>query len=186
MMLQPSSASDPKPMKTQIKLTFVIAASLMLRIGAHAADVSLNANDGVGTSSFNAAGHWSNGQAPSGANNYFTAGFFMRTPGDAVTNYVFAGASLTLGPANLSGGVNGSMLEKFGPGAGSGEELCRGTGDRQRLDGLEEELASARRQDKRCGQAGPRTLHPHLGRTRPPGPGMESRNGVSPASDGRR
>src|SRR5215831_10103320 len=86
---------------------------------ASAANVALNASDGVGTTSFNAIGHWSNGQAPSGANDYDTAGFFMRTPGDTVTNYVFAGASLTLGPMNTSGGVNGSLLEKFGPGAGS-------------------------------------------------------------------
>src|SRR5215831_18319118 len=88
-----------------------------------AATVNLTANDAVGTTSFNAAGHWSNTQAPSGANDYNTAGFFMRTPGDGVTAYTFAGASLTLGPMNTSGGVNGSVLEKFSGGAGTTRTL---------------------------------------------------------------
>jgi autotransporter-associated beta strand protein len=83
------------------------------------ATVSLNANDGVNTTSFNTAGHWSDGQAPGPGNDYNTAGFFMRTPGNSTTNYTFAGDSLTLGPANLAGGVNGSVLEKFSLGAGS-------------------------------------------------------------------
>lgn len=99
-----------------------ILAVLALLAGpalSNAATVNLTANDAVNTTSFNAAGHWSNNQAPSAANDYNTAGFFMRTPGDSVTNYTFAGASLTLGPANLSGGVNGSILEKFSLGAGS-------------------------------------------------------------------
>src|ERR1051325_5246078 len=84
-----------------------------------AADINMNANDGLGTSSFNTGVHWTGGAAPTAGNNYFTAGFFMRTPGDGVTNYVFAGDSLTFGPVNLSGGVNGSILEKFTGGAGS-------------------------------------------------------------------
>lgn len=86
---------------------------------AHAAAVSLTASDAVNTTSFNAAGHWSNGQAPGPTNDYFTAGFFMRTPNGTVTNFTFGGASLTLGPQNTSGGNNGSMLEKFGGGAGT-------------------------------------------------------------------
>src|SRR5262245_6633321 len=84
-----------------------------------AAQINLNANDAVNTTSFNTAGHWSNSQPPASTNDYNTAGFFMRTPGDGVTNYTFAGGSLTLGIVNLSGGVNGSVLEKFSGGAGS-------------------------------------------------------------------
>src|SRR5215471_9772244 len=109
-------------MKNPSLISILALAGVALLPGAgaiHAATVTLTANDAVGTTSFNAAGHWSNSQAPSGANDYNTAGFFMRTPGDGVTNYVFAGASLTLGPVNTSGGVNGSMLEKFGPTSGS-------------------------------------------------------------------
>jgi autotransporter-associated beta strand protein len=98
----------------------MLTASLAVSRGA---TINLNANDAVGTTSFNAAGHWSNAQAPSAANDYNTAGFFMRTPGDGVTTYTFAGASLTLGPVNLSGGVNGSVLEKFSGGAGSTRTL---------------------------------------------------------------
>ena len=101
-----------------LTVSTLLAISLIPSI-SNAAVVNLNANDAVGTSSFNSAGHWSNTQAPSAANDYNTAGFFMRTPGDAVTNYVFAGTSLTLGPCNTSGGINGSLLEKFSPGAGS-------------------------------------------------------------------
>lgn len=95
-------------------LAFLLGASV-----SHAATVNLNANDGVGTTSFNAAGHWSDGLAPSAGKDYNTAGFFMRTPAGSTTNYTFAGDSLTLGPINTSGGNNGSILEKFGGGAGS-------------------------------------------------------------------
>src|ERR1041385_2631350 len=113
-------------MKTQPAAKSLALVSVGLLTGAlvsRAANVSLNANDAVGTSSYNSAGHWSNAQAPSAANDYNTAGFFMRTPGDSVTSYTFAGASLTLGPVNTSGGVNGSMLEKFSLGAGNTRTL---------------------------------------------------------------
>ncbi len=101
-----------------LTVSTLLAISLIPAI-SNADIVSLNASDGSGTTSFNAAGHWSNAQAPSATNDYNTAGFLLRTPGDAVTNYVFAGASLTLGPCNTVGGINGSILEKFSPGAGS-------------------------------------------------------------------
>ena len=72
-------------------------AALALPLAMQGANISMNANDAVGTTSFNAAGHWSNALAPTSANNYFTAAYGMRTPGDA-NNYTFAGASLTLSP----------------------------------------------------------------------------------------
>lgn len=107
-------------MKTPtLKLTLAVLALITGPALSNAATVNLNANDAVNTTSFNTAGHWSNGQAPGPGNDYNTAGFFMRTPGNATTNFTFAGDSLTLGPANLSGGVNGSVLEKFSLGAGS-------------------------------------------------------------------
>jgi fibronectin-binding autotransporter adhesin len=112
-------------MKTPI-FTTLTAICLMLPGSlaiSRGATINLTANDAVGTTSFNVAGHWSNAQAPSAANDYNTAGFFMRTPGDGVTTYTFAGASLTLGPVNLSGGVNGSVLEKFSGGAGTTRTL---------------------------------------------------------------
>jgi autotransporter-associated beta strand protein len=108
------------PMKTPLpKLSsafLILIASLGISRGAQ---INLIANDAVGTTSFNTAGHWSNAQAPGAGNDYNTAGFFMRTPGNGTTNFVFAGDSLTLGIVNLSGGVNGSMLEKFSGGPGS-------------------------------------------------------------------
>jgi autotransporter-associated beta strand protein len=102
-----------------------VAACLMILsvAGSQAATVNLSSSDGVGTTSYNQAGHWANGQAPVGTNDYNTAGFFMRTPGDGTTNDVFAGASLTLGIQNTVGGNNGSMLEKFSGGAGSSRWL---------------------------------------------------------------
>lgn len=100
----------------------IVAACLTLLLsmaGSQAATVNLTASDAVNTTSYNQAGHWSNAQAPSAANDYNTAGFFMRTPGDGTTNDAFAGASLTLGVQNTSGGNNGSLLEKFSGGAGA-------------------------------------------------------------------
>src|SRR6185503_6920782 len=109
-------------MKTSNVIRNLVAGTLALVCAAgvsHAANVSLNASDAAGTTSFNAAGHWNNSAAPSAANDYDTGGFFMRTPGDGVTNYVFQGASLTFNVQNTSGGNNGSLLEKFTGGAGS-------------------------------------------------------------------
>lgn len=65
---------------------------------APAGAVSLTANDANGAvTSLNGAGKWSNGQAPSAANDYFTSSFFVRTPVDnGNTTYTFAGNSLTL------------------------------------------------------------------------------------------
>jgi autotransporter-associated beta strand protein len=83
-------------------LSAALVASLVLSIPVRAANVSLTASDGVGTSSFNTAGKWSNTQAPSAANDYFTGSYFMRTPGTA-GNYTFAGNSLTLQQPVLAG-----------------------------------------------------------------------------------
>lgn len=70
-----------------------------------ASNVSLTAADSVGTSSFNTAGKWSNGQAPSSANDYFTSAYFLRTPADTGSgnSYTFAGHSLTLQQPTSSG-----------------------------------------------------------------------------------
>jgi len=108
------------PLIKSIAFCLALVASVTV---SHGATINLNANDAVGTTSFNAPGHWSNSQAPSAANDYNTAGFFLRTPGDGVTTYTFAGASLTLGPVNTSGGINGSVLEKFSGGAGTSRTL---------------------------------------------------------------
>ena len=79
-------------------LALAVAGATGIPGGANAAPVSLTAGDANGaTTSFNGAGHWSNGQAPSSANDYFTAGYLLRTPNTAAgsSNY-FAGNSLSL------------------------------------------------------------------------------------------
>ncbi len=105
-------------MKTPAKK--LVLACLTLLVGAavsHAAVINLIGNDStVGTSSFNTGLNWAGGLAPSAGNNYNTAGFFMRTPGNATTAYTFGGDSLTLGVVNAA---NGSMLEKFSGAAGT-------------------------------------------------------------------
>jgi autotransporter-associated beta strand protein len=108
-------------MKTPSKK--LVLGCLTLLVGAavsHATDINMNANDGLGTSSFNTGVHWTGGAVPTAGNNYFTAGFFMRTPGDGVIAYTFAGDSLTLG---ATAGANGSLLEKFTGGSGSTRTL---------------------------------------------------------------
>ncbi|HEX7654414.1 MAG TPA: autotransporter-associated beta strand repeat-containing protein, partial [Verrucomicrobiae bacterium] len=68
------------------------------------AAVSLTAADPGGTTSFNATGKWNNSQAPSAANDYFTAAYFLRTPVDSGgVSYTFAGNSLTLQQPTSSG-----------------------------------------------------------------------------------
>jgi autotransporter-associated beta strand protein len=60
--------------------------------------VSLTASDGSGASSFNSAGRWSNGQAPSNAFVYsVSGGNGLRSPNASNTiNYTFGGASLSI------------------------------------------------------------------------------------------
>src|ERR1035437_10090135 len=82
--------------KRLIQAMAVDFASLALTLNATAADVHLNATDASGSTSFNTAGHWDNGAAPTAGNNYFTAGFTLRTPASGSVS--FAGDSLTLSP----------------------------------------------------------------------------------------
>jgi hypothetical protein len=71
-----------------------------------AANVTMNASDGIGTSSFNSAGHWDSLAAPTSGNDYFTSTFRLRTPADG-NSYTFAGNSLTI---NATGGAPGDLL----------------------------------------------------------------------------
>ena len=59
------------------------------------APVTLTANDGSATSSFNTSLHWSDGAAPSASHDYYTAGFDLRTP-EGSGDLAFAGHSLTI------------------------------------------------------------------------------------------
>ncbi len=56
--------------------------------------IYLTTNDAIGTTSFNAPGHWSNGQAPVAGTNYVVAGYTLRTPGSG--NATFTNSTLTL------------------------------------------------------------------------------------------
>lgn len=80
------------------KLTTLALAAIAGVTTAHAASISLTANDANGAvTSLNGIGKWSNGAAPSAANDYFTGSFFLRTPTDAGgVTYTFGGNSLTL------------------------------------------------------------------------------------------
>ena len=94
--------------KTIFTLMFL---GLPLLVGA--ANVSLTTSDPLGTSSFNSAGKWNNGQAPNPTNDYFTGPYFMRTPVDSGnTTWTFAGHSLTLSAPGA--GVVRSIIVKSG------------------------------------------------------------------------
>jgi autotransporter-associated beta strand protein len=67
--------------------------------------VTLNIPDAAGTSSFNAAGNWSNSQAPSATNNYLNTVGQLATPADGL-DYVFLGNSLAIS--------NGALLSLKG------------------------------------------------------------------------
>lgn len=86
--------------------------ALVLPAMTEAADVTLIASDAFGASSFDTAGNWSNGSAPSPGNNYFTGDFLFRTPvGEGP--YTFQGDSLTINPTAFD--LNRSLILK-GPG----------------------------------------------------------------------
>lgn len=86
---------------TQNRFTLALALVAISASPALAATVTMNANDAVNTTSFNSNLHWSDGLAPSGANDYQTLGWLLRTP-NVAGSYTFGGNSLLIG-----GGVNG-------------------------------------------------------------------------------
>lgn len=77
----------------------VLAVGIVMLIEvnlSNATIISMTASDTSGTSSFNAAGKWSDGLAPSATNDYLVGSLIsMRTPVTA-SNYTFAGNSLTV------------------------------------------------------------------------------------------
>lgn len=82
----------------KIVRTSMLLAAMMAVISApvYSATITLLAGgDPSPTTSFNAAGKWSNAAAPSAANDYEVSVSFLRTPQD-VNSYTFAGNSLTL------------------------------------------------------------------------------------------
>jgi autotransporter-associated beta strand protein len=97
----------------QVSLAALLFGGILLAsdtITVRAANVLMTTNDANGaTTSFNSAGKWSNSQAPSAANDYFTAGYLLRTPNTAAgsSNY-FAGNSLSLdfNPTNMLVGLS--------------------------------------------------------------------------------
>lgn len=98
-----------------VALAYGVAAGSSLNLNA--ANVSLTVSDASGSASFNAAGKWSNAQAPSAANDYFTAGFLLRTPTAAGGSNTFAGNSLSLDYCATNQVVGLTM--KYGTGGGS-------------------------------------------------------------------
>ena len=77
----------------------IVAVAALVATGllkANAADVTLNASDTTGTTSFNAAGNWSSGAAPAAGNQYLTGAYELWTPEGGTANYTFGGSSLTV------------------------------------------------------------------------------------------
>ncbi len=89
-----------------------VLVTLALPMCVEAANVSLTASDGSGTTSMNTAGKWgpdSTGLAalaPQPTNDYFTGPFFVRTPGNNA-GITFAGHSLTLQDVSGNPGSGG-------------------------------------------------------------------------------
>ena len=93
-------------MTTQLNKKIILAfVALTLPMLTQAANISLTTSDSLNGSSLISAGNWSNAQAPSAANDYYTGAFFVRTPPNN-TGLTFAGHSLTL--QNVIGGGQGA------------------------------------------------------------------------------
>ncbi|MCW1925806.1 autotransporter-associated beta strand repeat-containing protein [Luteolibacter arcticus] len=72
-----------------------VAANARLGPNRTTTSANLTGDDPIGQTSFNAAGRWSDGLAPSAGKTYETFGFRLRTPADG-TSRTFAGQSLKL------------------------------------------------------------------------------------------
>jgi MYXO-CTERM domain-containing protein len=107
-----SSAPSPKLMPSNrfssLKALAFASSGLCLAHPAFSAIVTLTATNGIGTSSFESSLSWSNGEAPSAANDYVVAsGRNLRTVADS-GSATFAGNSLALG----DGGTAGALIFK--------------------------------------------------------------------------
>lgn len=106
--LQPNREAGKKSVLAVLSL-----AGLLAFTSAQAADVVMTASNASGSSGLTTSVNWSNGQAPSASNDYFTEGYKLRTPSSGSHSgdvYNFAGNSLTLG--GVSGSTTGIMQFK--------------------------------------------------------------------------
>src|SRR4030042_1320020 len=87
----------------RLLVSISIVVVLFMSANALAAPVTMTGGDGFGATSFNTAGKWSDGLAPSAGNTYSTVGYLLRSP-TAAGSYTFAGYSLTVGGGNGGGG----------------------------------------------------------------------------------
>jgi hypothetical protein len=79
------------------KYKAMIAGIAVLAVPAlsPAAVISMDADDGIGASSFNTGVNWVGDAAPSAGNDYVTGNYTLRTPANG-SSYTFAGDSLTV------------------------------------------------------------------------------------------
>lgn len=94
--------------RTSVLISVSALAAALVIPTATQAQVTLTANDAAGTSSFNAAGHWSSAAPPASGSTYSTVGYLLRGPSSG-TSYTFAGDGLTVG------GGNGGGTQPFSP-----------------------------------------------------------------------
>ena len=78
-----------------------VLANFLLGPNYTPSNATLTADDPLGQTSFNVAGRWSDGLAPSAGKSYETTSFRLRTPADG-TSRTFAGSSLKLSGGNLT------------------------------------------------------------------------------------
>ena len=96
------------------RLAGVCAAAFCAFVAARADDVYLLRNDGkidnVDVRSFEAAGNWSNGEAPSDAHDYYVmTNYSLRVTGSTAA-HVFKGNSLTLGGTGSGNNFKGQIM----------------------------------------------------------------------------
>jgi len=87
--------SDTALSRNQVVANFLLGPNYV-----PTATATMTNSDALGTTSFNAAGQWSNASAPVNGSNYETYGFSLRTPANS-TAAIFAGNSLKLSGGSL-------------------------------------------------------------------------------------
>lgn len=128
-----------KSFKQNLQHLLFACSALAVLPAAHGASVTLTNSDAIGASSFNSAGKWVSGAAPSAGNDYVTGGFLLRTPGVANGVFAFGGDSLTVTGSGLAAAANNEALIFKGTGATglitvnnltiNGGQLRNGSGD---------------------------------------------------------
>jgi len=119
---------NPKTLdQAQKKIAIVVFAVVALAMSSMANTYNMTASDGFGAHSFDSAGSWSSGAAPTAGNNYLTGPYIVRTQTTGGP-FTFAGDSLTIQPGGFVYDKVGALTITVNNCTNNGRGFCNAVG----------------------------------------------------------